>query len=56
MERPTKRFAAVLVAGVAGLAPTLAGCGQSEPSKTTNQGANASSSTEPVAATRSWSG
>ncbi len=53
MERPTKRFAAVLVAGVAGLAPTLAGCGQSEPSKTTNQGANASSSTEPVASTAS---
>lgn len=53
MERPTKRFAAVLVAGVAGLAPTLAGCGQSEPSKTTNQGANASSSTEPSASTAS---
>jgi hypothetical protein len=53
MERPTKRFAAVLVAGVAGLAPTLAGCGQSEPTKTTNQGANASSTTEPVASTAS---
>lgn len=53
MERPTKRFAAVLVAGVAGLAPTLAGCGQSEPSKTTNQGASTSTSTEPVASTAS---
>lgn len=53
MERPTKRFAAVLVAGVAGLAPTLAGCGQTEPSKSTNQGASTSSSTEPVSSTAS---
>lgn len=35
MHRPTKRFAAMLVAGVAGMAPVLAGCGGEQPSKTT---------------------
>jgi|GEM_PF-3376598 len=52
MERPTKRFAAVLVAGVAGLAPTLAGCGQNEPTKSPTQGAtSAPASSEPSATT-----
>ncbi len=52
MERPTKRFAAVLVAGVAGLAPALTGCGQNEPTKSPTQGAtSAPASSEPTATT-----
>lgn len=31
MHKPTKRFAAMLVAGVAGMAPALAGCGGEQP-------------------------
>jgi hypothetical protein len=41
--RTTKRYAAMLVAGVAGLAPALTGCGGSEPSKTAGTQTNPSS-------------
>lgn len=50
MSRPTKRFAALLVAGVA-LAPTLAGCGQSDPTKAPSQGAGTTPTTPEPAAT-----
>lgn len=50
MELPTKRFAAMLVAGVA-FAPTLAGCGQNEPTKATTGGAASVPTTPEATAT-----
>lgn len=45
MYRPTKRFAAMLVAGVAGMAPALAGCG-GEPAKTAATGSGSTATAD----------
>jgi hypothetical protein len=45
MDRPTKRFAARLVAGFAGLATALTGCGGNEPTKTATTTPPAASTT-----------